>query len=284
MSMIRRLLPLALLGTICAAALPAAAADDTVVATINGQPVTEAELATIGEELSSAFQNLPDEKKRAAALSALIEVRLLVADAEAKGIDKKPDVARRIALLRDRALHSAYIEDQISSKVTDEEVRARYDKEIAAAPPVNEVRASHILVDSKEKAEEIIKQLDGGADFATLAKENSKDGSANEGGDLGYFGPGRMVAEFEKAALTLDVGAYTKEPVQTQFGWHVIKVTDRRQQLPPPFEKVKDQIKAAVLTEKYFDLVKTMRAAATVDIPDAALKTQLEEIEAQKSK
>ena len=102
MSMIRRLLPLALLGTICAAALPAAAADDTVVATINGQPVTEAELATIGEELSSAFQNLPDEKKRAAALSALIEVRLLVADAEAKGIDKKPDVARRIALLRDR--------------------------------------------------------------------------------------------------------------------------------------------------------------------------------------
>lgn len=284
MSMIRRLLPLALLGTICAAALPAAAADDTVVATINGQPVTEAELATIGEELSSAFQNLPDEKKRAAALSALIEVRLLVADAEAKGIDKKPDVARRIALLRDRALHSAYIEDQVSSKVTDEEVRARYDKEIAAAPPVNEVRASHILVDSKEKAEEIIKQLDGGADFATLAKENSKDGSANEGGDLGYFGPGRMVAEFEKAALALDVGAYTKEPVQTQFGWHVIKVTDRRQQLPPPFEKVKDQIKAAVLTEKYFDLVKTMRAAATVDIPDAGLKTQLEEIEAQKSK
>jgi peptidyl-prolyl cis-trans isomerase C len=284
MSMIRRLLPLALLGTICAAALPAAAADDAVVATINGQPVTEAELATIGEELSSAFQNLPDEKKRAAALSALIEVRLLVADAEAKGIDKKPDIARRIALLRDRALHSAYIEDQISSKVTDEEVRARYDKEIAAAPPVNEVRASHILVDSKEKAEEIIKQLDGGADFATLAKENSKDGSANEGGDLGYFGPGRMVAEFEKAALALDVGAYTKEPVQTQFGWHVIKVTDRRQQLPPPFEKVKDQIKAAVLTEKYFDLVKSMRAAATVDIPDAALKTQLEEIEAQKSK
>jgi peptidyl-prolyl cis-trans isomerase C len=284
MSMIRRLLPLALLGTICAAPLPAAAADDTVVATINGQPVTESELATIGEELSSAFQNLPDEKKRAAALSALIEVRLLVADAIAKGVDKKPDIARRIALLRDRALHSAYIEDQISSKVTDEEVRARYDKEISAAPAVNEVRASHILVDSKEKAEEIIKQLDGGADFATLAKENSKDGSANEGGDLGYFGPGRMVAEFEKAALALDVGAYTKEPVQTQFGWHVIKVTDRRQQLPPPFEKVKDQIKAAVLTEKYFDLVKSMRATATVDIPDAALKSQLEEIEAQKSK
>jgi peptidyl-prolyl cis-trans isomerase C len=93
-----------------------------------------------------------------------------------------------------------------------------------------------------------------------------------------------MVAEFEKAALALDVGAYTKEPVQTQFGWHVIKVTDRRQQLPPPFEKVKDQIKAAVLTEKYFDLVKSMRATATVDIPDAALKSQLEEIEAQKSK
>lgn len=260
------------------AAAPAFAADDTVVATVNGMAITEADIAAVQTELGDAFAKLPDDKKKAAALSALIEIRLMVADALAQGLDKKP----KVALMRDRALHSAYVDDQVAGKVTDEEVRARYDKEIAAAPPVNEVRASHILVDAKEKAEEIIKKLDGGADFAELAKENSKDGSAAEGGDLGFFGPGRMVPEFEKAAMALEVGAYTKEPVQTQFGWHVIKVTDKRQQVPPPYDQVKDQVKGAIITEKYFALVKSMRAAATVDVPDAALKAGLEEIEAQK--
>lgn len=277
-----RLLPFAV--ALIAAAPAARAADDTVVATVNGLPVTEGELAAIKSELESAFDKIPDDKKQAAALSALIEIRLMVEDAVKQGLDKKPDLARKIALLKDRALHAAYVEDQVAGKVTEEEIRARYDKEIASAPPVNEVRASHILVDSKEKAEEIIKKLNEGADFAALAKENSKDGSAAEGGDLGFFGPGRMVPEFEKAAFALEVGAHTKEPVQSQFGWHVIKVTDKRQQVPPPYEQVKEQVKAAIITEKYFALVKSMREAAKIDVPDAALKAALDEIEAQKAK
>jgi len=262
----------------------ARAADDTVVATIDGKPVTEGELAAIQAELESAFQNLPDEKKRAAALSALIEIRLMVAEAEKIGLEKKPEVARKLAMLRDRALHAAFVDDQVAGKVTEEEIRARYDKEIASAPPVTEVRASHILVDTEEKAKEIIQKLDAGGDFAALAKENSKDGSANDGGDLGYFGPGRMVPEFEKAAFALEVGAYTKQPVQSQFGWHVIKVTDKRQQPPPAYDQVKDQVKSAILTEKYFAVVKAMREAAKVEVADPALKAALDEIEAQKAK
>ncbi|MFZ1679854.1 MAG: peptidylprolyl isomerase [Rhizobiaceae bacterium] len=265
-------------------ALPAAAADDPVVATINGQPVTEAELTLVAGEMEAAFKNLPDDKKRAAALSAVIEIRMMAAEAEKAAIDKDPATALRLSYLRQRALHSAYIDQQLAPTVTDAEIRARYDQEIAATPPVMEVRASHILVDTAEKAAEIIKQLDGGADFAELAKANSKDGSAAEGGDLGFFGPGRMVAEFEKAAFALEIGAHTKEPVQSQFGFHVIKVTDRRQQLPPPYEEVKEQVKGLVLTEKYFALIKSLRDATAVEVGDPALKAALDEIEAQKVK
>lgn len=265
-------------------ALPAAAADDAVVATVNGQPVTEAELAMVAGEMEAAFKSLPDEKKRAAALSAVIEIRMMAAEAEKAAIDKDPATALRLSYLRQRALHSAYIDQQLAPTVTDADIRARYDQEIAATPPVMEVRASHILVDTAEKAVEIIKQLDGGADFAELAKANSKDGSAAEGGDLGFFGPGRMVAEFEKAAFALEIGAHTKEPVQSQFGFHVIKVTDRRQQLPPPYEEVKEQVKGLVLTEKYFALIKSLREATAVEVGDPALKAALDEIEAQKVK
>ena len=113
---------------------------------------------------------------------------------------------------------------------------------------------------TKEEAEAIIKQLDGGADFEKLANEHTTDPSGKTtGGDLGYFGPGQMVPEFEKAAFALEIGAYTKEPVQTQFGWHVIKVEDKRAQQPPAFEQVKDQVRSVVLRDKYFALVKSLR-------------------------
>src|SRR5690606_26426323 len=128
---------------------------------------------------------------------------------------------KEMAFLRERALHNEFIEKKIAGAITDEEVRARYDKEIAATPPVNEVHARHILVKTKEEAEKIIGELNKGADFEKLAAEHTTDPSGkSSGGDLGYFGPGQMVPEFEKAAFALGVGEYTKEPVETQFGWH----------------------------------------------------------------
>jgi peptidyl-prolyl cis-trans isomerase C len=136
------------------------------------------------------------------------------------------------------------------------------------------------LVKSKEEAVEVIKQLDGGADFQKLAGEKTNDPSGKtSGGDLGWFGPGQMVPEFEKAAFALNVGQYTKEPVQTQFGWHIIKLEDRRVKQPPAFEQVKDQVKSILLREKYFALVKQVRDAAKIDIPDPALKTAVDGLE-----
>ncbi|GLS30638.1 peptidyl-prolyl cis-trans isomerase C [Mesorhizobium albiziae] len=258
---------------------PAAAPVDpnAVLATVNGHNITEADLALAESDLDPQFSRLPQEQRRAAALSAVIEIRLLSDKAVADGLDKQPDFQRRMEFLKQRALHSALVESEVAAKVTDEEIRARYDKEIAARPPVNEVHARHILVKTKEEADAIIKQLDGGADFQKLANENTTDPSGKtSGGDLGYFAAGQMVPEFEKAAFALEVGAYTKEPVQSQFGWHVIKVEDKRAQQPPAFDQVKEQFRSLVLRDKYFALAKSLRDAAKVEIADPALKTAVE--------
>jgi len=258
------------------AAQPAPVDPAKVVATVNGTEITEADLALAMSDLDQQFQQLSPDQRRAAALSALIEIKLAAAESAKAGIADSDEFKRRMAFLRERALHSAFVEEQIAGAITDEQVRARYDQEIANTPPTNEVKAAHILVASEEEAKAIIAELDAGKDFAELAKEKSSDGAAQNGGDLGYFGPGRMVPEFEQAAFALDVGAYTKEPVKSQFGWHVIKVTDKRVQQPPAFEQVSQQIRSIMLRENYLAKVTEMRKAATVDVADPELKKVLD--------
>lgn len=253
---------------------------DKVVATIDGEPVTENDLSVAEEALGQQFARLAPEQRRAAALSAITEIRLLAKDAETEGLDKDPNFQRQMEFLRQRALHTALVEKKVAGAITDDEIRARYDKEMADTPPTNEVRARHILVKTKEEADDIIKQLDGGADFDALAKEKSQDpGSGAQGGDLGYFAAGQMVPEFEKAAFALDVGSYTKEPVQSQFGWHVIKVEDKRAKQPPAFEQIKEQVRSLLIQEKYLDLVKTLRGQAKVEVADPELKKIVEQAE-----
>ncbi|MGI6855425.1 peptidylprolyl isomerase [Mesorhizobium sp. 1B3] len=265
-------------GLLAFSAVPGLAQDDKVVATINGQNITEADLAQAESDLDQQFSRLPAEQRRAAALSAIIEIRLFSEDAVKKGLDKDPAFQRRMAFLKERALHAAEVESEIATKITDEEIRARYDKEVAATPPVNEVKARHILVKTKEEAQEIVKRLDAGDKFEDIAKEKSTDtGSGANGGDLGYFAPGQMVPEFEKAAFALEVGKYTAEPVQSQFGWHIIKVEDKRAQQPPAFDSVKEQFRSLILREKYSALADTLRGSAKVDIADPELKKAVEE-------
>jgi peptidyl-prolyl cis-trans isomerase C len=264
------------------AATPAAPALDpaTVVATVDGVEITEADVRLAETELDQQFAQLTPEQKRAAALSAVIEIRVMSNKAKAAGYDQDEAFKRRMEFLTQRALHAEMIEKEVAPQVNDETVRARYDKEMAAAAPVNEVKASHILVKTKEEAEAIIKELDGGADFAAIAKEKSTDpGSGASGGDLGYFSAGQMVPEFEKAAFALNPGEYTKEPVESQFGWHIIKLEDKRAKQPPAFDAVKDQIRQVVFRDKYFETVKALREAAKVEITDPALKTGVEALE-----
>ena len=282
--MLAKLIRAGLAGSIVATGLVLApiamAQDDKVVATVGGKPITEADLKLAEGELDQQFARLTPEQRRAAALSAIIEIRIMADKATADGLDKDAEFQRRMAFLNQRALHAAVIEKDIASQITDEVVRSRYDTEIAAAKPANEVKARHILVKTKEEADAVIKQLDEGGDFEAIAKEKSTDaGSGANGGDLGYFGPGQMVPEFETAAFALDVGAYTKEPVQSQFGFHVIKVEDKRSQQPPAFDQVKEQVRSLVFRDKYLEMVKNLRSQAQVEIADPALKTSVEAIE-----
>lgn len=260
------------------AAKPAEKADPSkVLATVNGVKLTQGEVDQASSDLDPQFARLPDDQRRLAALAALVDIKVLAAAAKTDKLDASADFKQRLEFLRDRALHNEYFQTAIVDKISDADVRGRYDKEIAAMPAKNEVRARHILVKTEEEAKAIIKKLDGGAKFEDLAKESSTDGSSAQGGDLGYFGEGMMVPEFEKAAFALDVGSYTKEPVKSQFGYHIIKVEDKRQQQPPAFDQVKDQVRSILIREKYIEMVKKLRDAAKISYEDADVAKAMKE-------
>ncbi|WP_337183988.1 peptidylprolyl isomerase [Shinella sp.] len=249
------------------------AAADPVVAKVGAVEIHESELKLGMAGLDPQLANLPEDQKRVAALSSIIDVKLLAADADKEGLQNTDDFKQRLAFLTDRELHNAYFKKHVVDAVTPEEVKARYEKEIAAIEPQDEIHARHILVKTEEEAKAVIKDLDAGKDFVEIAKEKSTDPNKSEGGDLGYFAKGRMVPEFEVAAFALEKGAYSKEPVKTQFGYHVIKVEDKRKQQPPALDQVEPQVRQLVMRDKYLELLEKAKAAAPVDIQDPALKT-----------
>ena len=262
---------------------PAFAADtaDAVVAKVGDLEIHQSELDLAVANLDPQLAQLPDDQKKVAALSAAIDVKLLAGAAAAEKLDQTEDFKKRMAYLQDRELHNAYFKAHVVDTVTPDEVKARYDKEVAALPKQEEVHARHILVKTEDEAKDIIKQLDAGKDFAELAKEKSTDPNKSEGGDLGYFGHGRMVKEFEDAAFATPVGTYTKTPVKTDFGYHVIKVEDKRDAPPPPFDQVQDQVRQLVMRDKYLDLLNKAKAATKVDIVDENLRKGYEEANKQ---
>lgn len=257
---------------------PAFAQEDKVVAKVGTLEITQSELDLAVQNLDPQLAQLPDEQKKVAALSGAIDVKLLASGALAEGVDKTDDFKKRMAYIGDRELHNAFFRKHVVEATTDEEVKARYDKEIAALPKQEEVKAAHILVKTEDEAKAVIAELDGGKDFAAIAKEKSQDSNKDDGGDLGWFGPGRMVPEFEEAALGLEKGAYTKTPVKTQFGFHVIKLEDKRDAPPPAFEQVQDQVKQLVMRDKYVAILEKAKADQKIEITDEALKKGYEEV------
>ncbi|KAA9356132.1 peptidylprolyl isomerase [Ochrobactrum quorumnocens] len=264
----------------------AAASEDPakVLATVNGKDITVGEVDQAAGDLDPQFARLPAEQRRLAALAALIDIKAMADEAAKEKLDQSDEFKSRMEFLRERALHNEYFKDAVVDKISDADVRARYDKEIAAIPPQVEVRARHILVKTKEEAEAIIKKLEGGAKFEDLAKESSTDGTAANGGDLGYFSEGQMVPEFEKAAFALKPGEYTKEPVQSQFGFHVIQLEDRRTKQPPAFDQVSEQIRSIIMRERYVEMVKKLRDGMKIEYKDPAVDKAMKEAAAAQEK
>jgi peptidyl-prolyl cis-trans isomerase C len=233
------------------------------VATVNGTKLSSDLFNAFTQAVTGGAQEPPTDEQRDQMLDQLINMTLAAQSAEKEGLAKDPAVQARIELLRTQILAEAASEQYIKANpASEEEVRAEYDAQVAAMP--KEYKARHILVDSKESADAIIGKLQAGGDFAKLAAAESKDSSASNGGDLGWFSPQTMVKPFADAVTTLEKGKFTQEPVQSEFGWHVILLEDVRSPEVPEFEQVKPQVEMFTQRKKLQAHLEELRKAATI--------------------
>jgi peptidyl-prolyl cis-trans isomerase C len=258
------------------AGIARAAEDDPVVARVNGVDIRQSDLAFAEEEIGSNMPTIPPEQKRDYLINYLVDVIVLSQAAEKQSLADRPDVKRRLAFDRNRLLMESLLQDAGKSALSDDAEHKVYEEAVKQVRNEEEVHARHILVPTEDEAKAVLAQLKGGADFATLAKEKSKDPGAAEGGDLGYFTKEQMVPEFADVAFKLPKGQLS-DPVKTQFGWHIIKVEDKRTRPTPTFDQVKPQIENYVAHRAQADLVENLRKSATVErldkpaTPDASL-------------
>ncbi|MCL5778014.1 peptidylprolyl isomerase [Limibaculum sp. FT325] len=254
------------------AAVPEAGIDGdisaaSVLATVGAREITLGEIISLRRDLPEQYQYLPDEILSQGLLDQLIDQTLMEEAARAAGVDDRLDVALSIRNQIRAVLADAWLRSEVAARLTDERLRAAYDQQFATATPEEEIRAAHILVETEEKAQELRAQLDAGADFAALAAEHGTDGTASRGGDLGWFVKADMVPQFAEAAFAIEAGAIGG-PVETPFGWHLIKVSERRQKPVPGFDEVRDQLVAEATQSIQTEIMEELRAATPVTVTE----------------
>lgn len=224
---------------------------DPVIASVNGDKIHLSDVRSAAQGLPDEMKNLPPQMLFPMVVNQVIDQKALVDEARAQGLQKDPKVQAMMQQAEDTALQNALLSRAVTPQITDDKIRAAYAAQYANAKGEPEVHARHILVDSEAKAKDVIKQLDAGADFATLAKKLSTDKETAQanGGDLGWFKKGDMLPEFSNAAFAMKKGEITQTPVHTRYGWHVIQVLDTRVSPPPSFDSVKDQIRQKLIQE-----------------------------------
>jgi peptidyl-prolyl cis-trans isomerase C len=234
------------------------------VATVNGKPISAAmfDLVAQGQNQKKPEDLTPEQRK--ALVDQLVELYVVAQEAEKENLAADPEVATRLEFNRMNALAAALVQKQIKGKTpSDADLKAEYDRQVAQMPKL-EYHARHILVKDEQQAKDVIVQLGKGAKFEDLAKKYSVDGSKAQGGDLNWFTPERMVKPFAEALVKLQKGEYTKEPVKSDFGWHVIKLEDTRPNNPPPYDSVKDRLAPMVQNRQVKEYIESLRKAATV--------------------
>ncbi len=266
--MLRKTLLAASLATVMFAspvmAQDAAPAEDQVLATVNGEEILESEVRATQQGLPQQYRQLPFEMLKPMLVDREINQRLLMLAGQDAGLADDDEVKNQLAALERRLVAETYLERAITEKVTDDAIKAHYDEFVKTNEPEPQVHARHILLENEDDAKAVIAELDDGADFVELAKEKSTGPSAPNGGDLGFFNKGDMVAPFAEAAFTMDAGTYSKEPVQTQFGWHVILVEEKKDGVQPTLEEVRQQMEAEVTQQAVQDLIEELRSDAEV--------------------
>jgi peptidyl-prolyl cis-trans isomerase C len=243
----------------------------TVVATVNGTDITLGHVVVMLNRLPEQYQSVPDAALMGMIVEQLIDQTLLADSLSTDGADDPLSVKLHLENERRGNLALQALNAKIADAVTPEAVQAAYDAAIAGFEPATEYRAAHILVETEEEANDLRAQIEGGADFAALATEHSQDpGSGANGGSLGWFGLGQMVPEFEAAVVALEPGAVS-QPVQTQFGWHIIRLDETRETTPPPLEAVRAEVENQVRQEAVQAEIAALRAEASIEVVENAV-------------
>ena len=242
------------------------AAQDTVVARVNGNEIRQSDIARAFARLPAQYQQVPINVIFTQLVQQLVDGELLAVAGRADNLQDTEEVKAEVAEFEKVAIQRAYMERLVDSGISEEQLRENYDNTVAKTEGPVEVRASHILVESEAEAVEVLEALDGGADFAELARERSTGPSGPNGGDLGYFVRSAMVQPFADAAFAIEPGEIGPDAVQSQFGWHVIKVVDKRRQPPPTFEEARGQIEEQLTRELIAAHMADLRADAKIEL------------------
>jgi peptidyl-prolyl cis-trans isomerase C len=250
-------------------------ADDPVIARVGDVEIKQSDLDLAASEVGSELANIPQGERRRVLLQYLLENVLMARAAEEAKLTETPEFERRLDYYRRKAARDAYYDATVRNAISENLAKTLYEDRIKGMPTEEEIHARHILVETEDEAKQIAEELKKGTDFATLANEKSKD-PGTEGGDLGFVGKGQLVKPFEDAAFALEVGAIS-EPVQSQFGWHIIKLEERRDRPPPAFDDVKDRIMASLVQQKAQEVLNQLSQAAKVEIVDEEIKQAVEE-------
>jgi peptidyl-prolyl cis-trans isomerase C len=237
---------------------------DPVVARVNGAEIRASDVAMAEEDLGANLPQMTPEAKRDYIVTFLSDTLLVAQAAEARKVGDSPDFKRRLAFARNKLLSEGLLQAEAKAAITDQAMRKVYEDAAKQMGGEKEVRARHILVESEDDAKAVLAELKKGTDFAELAKQKSKDPGAAEGGDLGYFTKDQMVPEFADVAFKLEPGKLS-DPVKSQFGWHIIKVEDKRDKPVPEFDKVKDQIENYLVRKSQVEFVGKLREGAKID-------------------
>ena len=263
--MLRFFLSLALAALAATSSAYAQAPADPVIARIDGQPILRSEMQSTMRGLPPQAQSLPMETLYPMLLERVIDLRLIGSAARGAKLEDDPAIKKKVAEAADRVLQEAFLTRSVESKVTEAALREKYKTYAATVPGQEEINARHILLKTEVEAKAVIVELKKGADFVDLAKKRSVDPAAATGGDLGYFTKDQMVPEFSEAAFNLKKGEITETPVKSSFGWHVIRVEDKRTSGPPAFEEVREELSESMSREVIQDLLKDLRAKAKVE-------------------
>ncbi len=242
-----------------------ASKDDPIVARVNTVQIHRSDVLHALEAMPPQVQQMPMAQVYPLLLERLIDGKLVVGAARAQKLQDDAEIKRKVAEFENRAIQEAYLSRTVTGKVSDGLLRKKYEAFVNDNPPQEEVRARHILIANEKAAQDALAEIKKGADFATVARAKSSDGSARDGGDLGYFGRGDMVAEFSDAAFAMKPGEISKAPVKSQFGWHLIKVEDRRMSPAPSFEDTKEQLRTELSQEMVGEVVEDLRTKAKIE-------------------